>query len=135
MTVEEAVCDHLLADPGVSALVGSRVYLMRFPQRPTLPAIRVQLISEPKDYHLRGPNNTTTSRVQVDSVSEEASGFDPYAEAASVADAADNALSGVQFITGGVEVTGSFRDTRMAMYEPDELRMVRILQDYMVWTR
>lgn len=134
MTVEEAVRGYLAATAGVTTLVGQRVYQLRLPQNFTPPAVRIHLISEPKDYHLRGPNNTTRSRVQVDSIDVESSGTDPYADANAVATAVDDALSGVPFTYSGFEVTGSFRINRMAMYESEELRLVRIIQDYYVWS-
>ena len=55
MTISDAVCHRLRDDAGVNAFVASRVYQLKLPQQPTLPAIRVQLISEPSVYHLRGP--------------------------------------------------------------------------------
>lgn len=44
-SVEEAIRAHLVADSGVAAIVGDRVYLVQLPQNPTYPAIRYQRIS------------------------------------------------------------------------------------------
>ncbi len=138
MTVEEAVLEHLVADVGVSALVGSRVYQLKLPQKPTLPAVRVQLIDEPVTYHLRGGYTLTRARVQTDAFASEASGGDPYRSALAVAEAIDTALSGQRFTSQGSpperQITGAFREDRRVMYEADELREVRVLQDYIVWS-
>ena len=139
MTVEEAVIDRLVTTAGVTALVGTRVYQFVLPQKPTLPAIRVQLVSDPRSYHLRGVNGLERSRVQVDAYAAVTSGSDPYASAEAVADAIDTALSGVAFETSDSPssraVTASFRITRMPIYESEELRQVRMLQDFDVWSR
>ncbi len=49
MNAETAVRAALLADPAVAALVGSRIYPMRLPQNPALPAVVFQRISAPPD--------------------------------------------------------------------------------------
>lgn len=137
MTVEQAVVDRLRTTAGVSALVGTRVYQLLLPQQPTLPAIRVQLIDEPRWYHLRGESAVTRARVQVD-VFEAATIAAPYVSAAAVADAVDAALSGQVFTDGSpttLEVVGVFRQDRQVLYEADELRLVRVLQDYWVLSR
>lgn len=139
MTVEEAICERLLADGTVLSLVSSRVYQLRLPQNPTLPAVRVQLIDVGDFYHLRGGDVMAVSRVQVDAYAMETSGGDPYATAASVADAVHAALNGQQFLVAdspaSLQITGVFRVDRRPMYEPDELREVRLMQEYQVWSR
>lgn len=138
MRPEVAVRDLLVADIAIGALVGPNIYQLRLPQRVTLPAIRVQLVDEPSDYHLRGTDNLRRTRIQTDVFSVEASGSDPYALATDVADAIDTVLSGFRgFVnTGsppGLIIDGLFRMSRMPMYEAEELREVRIMQDYVVW--
>src|SRR5688572_22754983 len=51
--------------------------MLKLPQKPTLPAVRVQRIGTVRDQHLRGPDGHQVTRVQVD------------AYAADVADAYD----------------------------------------------
>jgi hypothetical protein len=137
VTVEQAVLDHLVADGDVAALVGTRVYQLVLPQGGTLPAVRVQLIDEPVDYHLRGEVDITRARVQVDAYAGEASGVDPYSGATALGEAIHAALSGMKFSVGSpaLEVTGVFRQNREVLYEAEELRLVRVLQDYWVWSR
>jgi hypothetical protein len=145
VTVEEAVVERLLALSSVTALVSTRVYQLRLPQRPTLPAVRVQQISESEPYHLRGAVNLYRTRIQVDAYAAEASGSDPYASANAVASAIQgdwlagsppNGLSGWQGMAGGspstLQVVFSERIDRRPMFAADELRLVRVRQDYMV---
>jgi hypothetical protein len=47
MRIEVALRSILLADAGVAAIVGTRIYRNKLPQNVTYPAIRYQLISTP----------------------------------------------------------------------------------------
>jgi hypothetical protein len=139
VSVEVAIVQHLSDDAGVTALIAGRVYQLKLPQGATLPAVRVQLIDEPSEYHLRGERSLTRARVQTDAYAggEDFSG-DPYAQAVAVADAVHAAMSGDIFSVGSpidVEVTGVFRAMRRVLYEAEELRQVRVMQDYIVWSR
>lgn len=132
MTVEQAVRDRLLASPSVTALVAQRVYQLVLPQKPTLPAIRVQLVDEPTTHHLRGVDGSRASLVQVDAFVAESSG---YGTCVALADAIDAALNGAQFNGAGspaVTVRGAFRGGRTPFHVSGELRQVRIMQDYTV---
>ena len=145
MTPEQAVRERIVDINAVSSLVSGRVRMLRLHQHETLPAVRVQLISDPTTYHLRGGSGMYRSRVQVDSYATESSGADPYADVTALADAihGDDAGSGLSGWTG--EAGGSpgeltihaiLRVDRDVSYESEELRQVRCRQDYMVhWSR
>jgi uncharacterized protein DUF3168 len=148
MTPEVAVLNRLLDIDAVTAIVGARVYQLRFPQRPTFPAIRVQLIDDVPAYHLRGENGLIPSRVQVDDVAEEGDGTNPYAQASALASAIAGSwlpgspgpptgLSGWRGDLGGspptIRVEFIRRIDRSVLYDPGELRQVRIRQDFLVW--
>ena len=45
MTLEQIIQNALVADPGVSAVIGSRLYLLQLPQNPTYPAAVFQRVS------------------------------------------------------------------------------------------
>lgn len=145
MTIEEVICERLLALSPVTALVSTRVYMLRLPQRATLPAIRVQKISERGDNHFRGITNLYVSRVQVVATAAESSGADPYASANAVADAIQgdwlsgsppSGLSGWQAMAGGspptIQVFFVERVDRRPMYEAEELRQVSVQQDFFI---
>lgn len=67
MTLLEGLKNYLTGDTGIEALVADRVYPVRLPQKVTLPAITYQLISDPRDPHLRGVTGRARPRFQIDS--------------------------------------------------------------------
>ncbi len=77
--------------------------------------------------------------MQVDAYAREVSGVDPYALAVTVAEAihGDDAGSGLSGFSGAIgspafRIAGMFRRERQRAYDPDELRVLRISQDYKV---
>lgn len=62
--MESAFVSVLLAQAGVSALLGTRLYPIEFPQDPTFPAMTYQTVSAPRDYTQDGPDGLTRFRVQ-----------------------------------------------------------------------
>lgn len=134
MSVESAVIARLKATSAVTALVSTRIYLLKLPQRPTLPAIRVQLISDPQNKHLRGPDRATRARIQVDAYQAETA-VDPYGSVEDISEAVNDALVFAGFTVAGVQVQSAERVDRRAMREADELNLVRMLQDFQVWSK
>ena len=139
MTAEETIRLRLLAITNVTALVGTRIYLDKLPQSPTYPCVRVTLVLAQTSYHLRGETDLKETEVQVDAYAREVSGVDPYALVVAVADAihgdgAGSGLSGWVDLIGspGVQVCGVFRVDRRRSYDPEELRVVTMSQDYRV---
>ena len=137
--VEGAVREFLLADGPVAAIVGTRGWLLVLPEQPVLPAFRVQLISRVPDYTHDGESGLYRARVQVDAVTKVASGVDPYAQAMTLSDAIHTRLSGYQGEMGSssppLEVSGVFADNRVAFYDAEEKRHVRVVQDFLVLFR
>lgn len=143
MSPAEVVIARLQAVGAVTALVGTRIYQLKLPQSPTLPAIRVQEIDVIDRHHLRGREQLVRTRVQVDAFVAESSGADPLATVHTLADAihgdgnGPNA-SGLDGWIGEIgsppvaKVLGVFRKDRADSYEADVLRVVRTRQDYMV---
>lgn len=135
--IEILVADRIATWPAFVTLAGGRVWQLKLPQKPVLPAARVQLIDGPGSHHLRGTNALQRSQVQTDVYAHEAggAGVDGYTQADLVAHAVDAALDGKRWAAGSppVRVTGAFRIGRRVLYEADELRLVRILQEYVVW--
>lgn len=139
MSPEEAVLDRIVA---LNTIAADRVYMLKLPQAVTLPAVRVQVIDDPGDYHLRGGSRPQVARVQVDAVAQEASGVDPYADAMQLAqeingDDIGSGLSGATWVSGSpsLQIIGAFRVDRQPTYDPEELRQVRIRQDYFIHYR
>jgi hypothetical protein len=109
VTPEGAVVARIMADSGVSALVGTRVYLGVLPQKlATWPAIVVQAIDDPQTKHLRGPNALTMARVQVDCYSSELqTAVNPYTSVTALSDAVTEGRSTGRNRTGRRAASGS----------------------------
>lgn len=146
MTVEDAVVARLMSLAAVTALVSAtdaahaRIYLDKLPQSPTYPCVRVTLVSEVGEGHLRGADALKPATVQVDCYARELSGVDPYALVTAVAAAVhgDDAGSGLSGWSGEIgspaaRVRGCQRVDRRRYYDPEELRVVTMSQDYRVW--
>lgn len=56
----------LLDEAAIAGLVVTRVFPLRLPQKPTLPAIVIQRVSDVREAHLRGINALSKARYQVD---------------------------------------------------------------------
>lgn len=138
MTVEEAVRDRLADDAAIAAVVSARVYQLILPESPTYPAIRVQLIAEPGMSHLRGADALTRARVQTDAYVDATTGDDPYATAATLNAAIQAALVDDGPFSAGTpparRVTGVLPFPRQVLYEAEERRLVRVMQDFIVWS-
>jgi hypothetical protein len=139
MTVEGAIVSRLKADSAVSAIVGSRVYRLKLPQQPTLPAIRVQRVSRVEyEGHLRGRSGRFRSRIQIDAFASEydSQNPDPLGTQDALMTAIDNAIVGKAFDSGDspptIQVWVVLSANAYEEYEAGELRQVRGPQDYFV---
>lgn len=146
MTPEEAVRDRILALSAVTALVGTRVYRLMFPQSPTWPAIRVTLVDSHRRHTLTQANGLQRARVQVDCTTEAAAGVDALADVTTLASAVvgDGALvspTGVnnyralQIDSPAYDVKGMWLLDRAERYDADDLRLVTSRLDFDVWIK
>lgn len=135
MNVEEAIATKLKADAGVSAIVGVRVWQLKWPQTPTLPAVMVQLVDEVGDNHLHGDVGMTQARVQVDAYGKESGVADPYGAVVDLAFAVYTALVGIApFSVGDRRVLSVKWLMRRTLFEAAEIRAVRVTQDFEVFS-
>lgn len=65
-SIGELLTAFLLADATIASLVGTRVYPLRLPQKPTLPALVVTRISGERIGQLRGAASAAEPRYQID---------------------------------------------------------------------
>lgn len=141
MTPEGFVADRIV---DINTAAGARVYQLKLPQDPTLPAVRVQRIGNVREQHLRGPQGTVVTRVQVDSFVAEASGA--YGSVTDLADAIKG--DGLGDVASGLfGFKGTHGSPAILIenveivhdgtpdYEGEELRLLRIRQDYLVHWR
>jgi len=70
MTVIEGLRSYLLANAEIAAIVGTRAFPLRLPQKVDLTAhkgaIVLTRVDDIRDAHLRGPNALSRARIQVD---------------------------------------------------------------------
>lgn len=112
--MEEALRAAIIEASGSPSLIGERVYPLKLPQRPTLPAVTYQIISGPRRYTQDGAALPTTFRVQVEFWAGE------YEEARAVRDAILPNLSGAKFEGLGsppVKLNRIFVDNERDVYQ------------------
>lgn len=83
--MEQALIDRLLADAGLSALVGTRIDWLKRPQGAALPAVTLQIASSPYEYTMKGRTKLVGRLVQMDAW---AGGFPPVVALANALKAA-----------------------------------------------
>lgn len=64
--MQGAIRARLLAAAPVTALAGARIYWVDRPQGDALPAVTLQIVSDPRPQHLKGFQDLRATRVQVD---------------------------------------------------------------------
>jgi hypothetical protein len=134
VTPAATVKTHLVSLGPVTSLVGQRVYVEVLPQHATLPAIRIQRISELEDAHLRGARAIRQARVQVDAIAATLEAATAVSDAAH-GDGAGSGLSGFQGDVAGQEVLAVLPVDTRSDYEAGELRQYRVSRDYLISLR
>ena len=140
MTLCEALRDRLVTLPAVTAITGTRIYTLKFPQSVTAPALRLQEIDRVSTMQLRGDDWLRRSRVQIDAIESETHGPDPYDTVHTLAAAVRGELttgapSGLVGFTGdlsGLAVSAILADDLRESYDA-ETRMLRVEVDVLVW--
>lgn len=89
---------QLLATPGLVALIGDRVYPVRLPPEPTLPAIAYQVVSEVRARAPRSRPGWVKSVVQLSVIGHD------YDQAHAVAAALRRAIDRQRGVYGGIDV-------------------------------
>jgi hypothetical protein len=123
--IETALRSILVNDDTVAALT-TRCYPVMLPQNPTYPLILYTKISGERAHHLSGVSGHAHPRFQVEAWAE------TYTAAKTLAEAIREALDGYMGTDSGVEIGSCLIDSEHDIYEP-ELKVYRVLQDYMIW--
>lgn len=121
MTAEESLVARLNATPGVTALVGTRIYPMLIPQGAAMPAVTYQRISTVRPGSLRGPVGQADPRIQVNSWA------DTYGTAKALADQVRRSLDGYATLDVHALILGE-----QDLLNPDGLRKC-VTQDFSYW--
>lgn len=66
MDMQAGLRARLLADGDVASMVGARIYWVERPQAADLPAITLQVISDPRPQHLKGLEGARGTTIQCD---------------------------------------------------------------------
>ena len=112
VTARRAVWKRLTEDPGVTALVGNRIYYQVRPDGATYPCIVLNVISVVPRRDLDGVAWTET-RIQVTAMAQ----TEPVAEA--VATAVRQALEGLQGAVAGLPVISARVEQGVVIYQED----------------
>lgn len=126
--IRGAIRSLVLADSGVSNLIGTRMHIDKLPQDWTSPAIRYSVISSPREHNLTGPVGRADRRIQIDCYS-----LSSKSEAVDVAEAVREAIDGVRTTQDGVKIGRIRTDEERDGFEDVETEDVhRVSLDFMV---
>ena len=95
--LQSALVARLIADAGVAALVGDRLYWSKVPQGTAMPYVRMQTVSDPRPQNLQGYDGARTVRVQVDVFARSHGNARAASEAIVAAVALPATFAGVRF--------------------------------------
>jgi hypothetical protein len=121
----------LLADAGISALVGTKINWGIAEQGDSPPYIVLNIVSDPPDYTFEGQDDLKTTRVQIDSRAL------TYLAMWSLKEAVRTKLSGFKGTQGSTQFQGIFIDADTDEYEFDETpnKLFRRRIDVMILSR
>lgn len=101
--IEEALISLLLADANVAAEIGTDIYWVRSPQEISgRPYATLQVVSDPFNYNLCGPQDLRETGIQIDVWA------DSYSKAKAVSRAILGVLSGYRGQQGGANIQGTY---------------------------
>lgn len=126
--IDKALFSRLSANATLSALVGARIYPLRLPQNPDLPAVTYQQISGVRESALSEDVGLAHGTFQFDTWALE------WTDAREVADAVLGALKRADFTAADVPVLDAILESERALYE-EEARVYRVSLDLVVWWR
>lgn len=124
--IEAVLYAKLIADSGLSALIGTRVYPNVIPQNATLPAIAYQRISTRQTVSHSGPSNLYRPRFQFTAVST------TYANVKAVAGALRDALNGLTDEATTPPLGVALMDNETDGFT-DASDLYSVRQDYFIW--
>ena len=127
MVIEEALPTYLLTQPGLTALISNRIYPMKLPQKPTLPAIVRQKIDSTKLHGFSADYGAAT-RIQLTAWALTESEASAIKEQIRIA--TQNYMN--QTMGGGVSVKNIEFDEGPDMYEDETGRYGKIV-DLIIW--
>jgi hypothetical protein len=129
MLIEQALMTYLLAQSGITALVGQRIYFVIAPQETAKPYIVVTKIDAPEVGSHDGPAELASPRFQLSVFAV------TYSAAKNISAAIKTALdgySGTMGGAGGLHVDIPRREDENDFYE-ESTGLFQVASDYIVW--
>ena len=129
MSIAADIVAFLLADATLGGLIGTRLYPLKLPQDPTVPAMTYQWVSGQRAHAADGAVGLASPRVQFDCWAQ------TYLEVEAMLEALRKRLDGFQGTVGsspGSWIQGAFFETERDDYD-DEVRLYRRSADFFVW--
>ena len=129
MKIEQAILKELLADSGITSLIGERLYYVKAPQDVVKPYVAFFKASAPREYSHDGASKLAHPRFQFSCFAT------TYYEAKQITEAiraAIEAFSGTMGGAGGVEVGHCFLINESDIYE-ENTKLFHVAVDYLIW--
>ena len=123
--IDEALITKLEAASAVTAICGTRIYPVKFPQSVTVPAIRINHIGAARVYTLSGAGGYVHDRFQIDSIAK------LYKDVVALAKSVRQELEAFKGTVDGVRIDGIFLENQFADWD-DAAQLFRIQQDYFI---
>lgn len=132
--IRSALRGYLLADAGIAALVGARVYPSKMPQGNTQDCIVYQRVSNSGYHHMTGPMGLARPRLQIDCWSRSSDRANALANL--VKERIDGFKGSLDYDASTppnqLQVRGIFFDTERDLYDEDS-ELYGVSRDYFVW--
>ncbi len=126
MSFYSALFTYLQTQAGLTNLVGIRMYPVRLPQKPTLPALVIEKIAKPRVYSQSGDSNLANPTYQFDCWAK------THEDAVALQAELDLALSGFKGTMETTEVGAAFILNVIDDFEPDTA-LYRQIVDVEFW--
>lgn len=124
--IRQAIYSMLIANSGVSSLVGTRVFPVAPPQGDIGPSVVYHRITEIADYNMQSDSGLLLSRFQIDAWADRAD------LATQLGAAVFDCLSGFRGIQGTIEIQAIFMVSARDDYD-SLAKMHRMSRDYEIW--
>jgi len=125
-TLEEGLFTYLSTNADVSALIGTRVFPLRMPERSTFPAIAYTRISGAREASHSGTSNLANSRVQISCWDRN------YLTAKQVAQAVVKAMHAYSGAMGSITVYAAFCEDETDSQD-EGTNLHRVIVDFSIW--
>lgn len=125
-TIAEALQAYVVADSAVAALAGARMYPLKLPQSPAMPAITYQHVSGATVVSNDGATGLANPTFQIDCWGN------TYATMDALFQAVRERLNGAKGTFSGIQVQGIFLVRRRDLYDNDA-ELYRRTADYEIW--